>query len=391
MTRVAMVIGSVSQQAGGVFFSTRPLAMELAKDSELDVSVLGRRDSSSDSGLEAWGNVEVRGLGLIGPASFGFTPSMSRALGRLDVDVCHVQGLWMYPGLACRRWHSRTGRPYLVSPHGMLEPWALEHHSLRKRIALHLYELANLKSAACVHTLSRVETLSVRNLGIRAPICEIPNGVAAPRWGASSPPWSGRIPDASRVLLYLGRLHPKKNLENLLRAWSELERAAIARADPWWLVIAGWEQAGHGTDLKNLASALGLQRLHFLGPLFDREKSAAFGNAEAFVLPSFSEGLPVVVLEAWSHGLPTLLTPECNLPEGQRSGAAISIGSSMKQILAGLCRLVQMSETARTEMGQKGQRLVRERFAWPTIAATMKSVYRWLSGEGRRPECVDLA
>jgi poly(glycerol-phosphate) alpha-glucosyltransferase len=123
----------------------------------------------------------------------------------------------------------------------------------------------------------------------------------------------------------------------------------------------------------------------FLGPQFGEDKAACYRNCDAFILPSFSEGLPMVVLEAWAYGKPVLMTPECNLPEGFATGAAIRIETSVDGIAQGLNELFRTPHSALRTLGDNGLRLVREQFAWPKVAAEMKSVYEWVLGGGPRP------
>jgi poly(glycerol-phosphate) alpha-glucosyltransferase len=204
-------------------------------------------------------------------------------------------------------------------------------------------------------------------------------------------------------LLFLGRIHPKKGLVALLKAWAEIQnpKSGIKNSKDWELVIAGWDQGGHEAQLKNLCGELGLQvssrawqedlklnscklktsppelesaDVHFFGPAFGEEKDALLRSADAFVLPSFSEGLPMSVLEAWSYGLPMVMTPECNLPEGFASGAALEIRSSAGGF-EGMRTLIEMTDQERAAMGMRGRRLVEERFTWPKVAAQMKAVY----------------
>jgi poly(glycerol-phosphate) alpha-glucosyltransferase len=94
------------------------------------------------------------------------------------------------------------------------------------------------------------------------------------------------------------------------------------------------------------------------------------------------------VLEAWSHGLPVLMTGACNLPEGFAAGAALPIGASGAGIAAGLRQLFAMADAERRGMGARGQTLVRERFTWASVGEQMKSVYEWLLGGGPPPSCV---
>jgi len=188
-------------------------------------------------------------------------------------------------------------------------------------------------------------------------------------------------------------LHPKKNLGAMLEAWAQSRKAKVGsrKSEEWRLVIAGWDQAGYEADLKALASDLGLlTSVSFVGPKFGEDKAEVYRNADAFILPSLSEGLPMVVLEAWAYGKPVLMTPECNLPEGFAAGAALEIGTTPETIAAGLRQLMEMSESEREAMGSRGRALVEAKFSWPRIGEQMRAVYEWVLGGGKPPECVRL-
>jgi hypothetical protein len=123
----------------------------------------------------------------------------------------------------------------------------------------------------------------------------------------------------------------------------------------------------------------------FYGPAFGKDKDALLRSADAFILPSFSEGLPMSVLEAWSYGLPVVMTLECNLPEGFASDAALEIRSGEGSFKGsdfsfqhGLRALLEMSRAERGSMGMRGRRLVEDRFTWPKVAEQMKEVYESL-------------
>jgi poly(glycerol-phosphate) alpha-glucosyltransferase len=199
------------------------------------------------------------------------------------------------------------------------------------------------------------------------------------------------------VLLYLGRLHPKKGLASLLTAWSR----ARASGKDWVLAIAGWNQNGHEAELKERATSLGLvwmdhtggnaeeASVRFLGPQFGGDKEACYRSCDAFILPSFSEGLPMAVLEAWIYAKPVLMTSECNLPEGFAAGAALRMEPEAGSIAEGLRGLFALSREGLEEMGRRGRALAGSRFAWRKLAIEMASVYEWMLGGGSRPSCVE--
>jgi poly(glycerol-phosphate) alpha-glucosyltransferase len=116
----------------------------------------------------------------------------------------------------------------------------------------------------------------------------------------------------------------------------------------------------------------------FYGPAFGKEKEAILRSADAFILPSFSEGLPMSVLEAWAYGLPVVMTPECNLPEGFACDAALQIRSGEGSFQDVIRILIEMTDQERPAMGMRGRRLVEERFTWPKVAQSLKEIYESL-------------
>jgi poly(glycerol-phosphate) alpha-glucosyltransferase len=261
----------------------------------------------------------------------------------------------------------------------------------KKRVAGMLFEHAHLRHARCLHALNDSEYRAIRGYGLVNPVAIVPNGVDLPDSAGTKcePDWSSSLPSDSRSLLFLGRIHPKKGLGNLLRAWAQAREECAAAASPWHLIIAGWEQGGHRQELEQLSATLGTRTsVHFVGPQFDEQKTASLARADAFILPSFSEGLPMAVLDAWSHRLPVLMTPQCNLPEGFAAQAAIGMAPEPVSICAALEELFAMTALERRAMGDRGRRLVEERFTWPALAASMCSVYSWILGRGPMPACV---
>lgn len=375
---VAFVLSSISRHGGGIVASAMRLAQTLAPETQLEV--FGLEDEGAREDAEQWQPIAPKIFPVLGPRAFGYAPRLSRALRETAAEVLHTHGLWTHPSRAT----ARAGKPYLVTPHGMLDSWALQNSAWKKRVAAALFEKAHLRGAACIHALCEAEASSIRAYGLRNPICVIPNGVDLPaRTENHDVPWAGKFGSGGKYALYLGRLHPKKNLTNLLRAWQKSAPAA------WQLIVAGWDQGNYESSLKNLVRELGLEtRVHFAGALFGEAKAAAYQKAAAFILPSLSEGLPMVVLEAWAHRAPVLMTPECNLPEGFAAGAAIRISTDSAGIARGLEELLAASEKERAEMGARGRELVQTQFSWPKIAGEMLAVYRWILRRGPKPESV---
>ena len=392
--KVGFLVSSISREAGGLFQSVRGLAKAVASKG-VNTTAFGITDSSSAADIVEWQPLPVR---TFRPdlRAWGYSSQLVPALVAADLDILSTHGLWKYCSFASRRWHHRTRRPYIVHPHGMLEPWALQNAKLKKRVAAVLYEDRHLRGAACLRALCEAEAQSIRAYGLRNPICVIPNGVDVPDTTQGG---ELRIQDAQvmaategkKVLLYLGRLHPKKNVANLIRAWKRTTDTDSSAGKDWVLAIAGWDQNGYEGELKKLASQCGLAgSVRFLGPLFGAQKEAAYQACDAFVLPSLSEGLPMTVLEAWAHAKPVLMTPECNLPEGFATGAAVQIGTDPEDISGGLKRITEISDQERRITGDHGRALAATKFSWPRIGEQMRAVYDWLVGGRTMPETIRL-
>lgn len=388
--KVGVLTSSISRKAGGLYWSVRSLAKG-TKQAGREVQVFSKIDRFSAEDAAQWQDLDLQLFACRGPKAFGYLPGLSHALDEAGPDLIHTHGLWMYPSVAAWRWSKRWDRPLVVSPRGMLDPWAVRNSAVKKRLAGMFFENAHLRRAACLHALCESEYQSIRNYGLSNPVAIIPNGVNLPDLSHDQPEpaWANNLPTDSRVLLFLGRIHPKKGLINLLHGWAKVRQQISSTVSPWHLVIGGWDQGGHQEELKNLVNKLRLgNSVHFVGPLFDEQKRASLSYADGFILPSFSEGLPMAVLEAWSYCLPVLMTPQCNLSEGFEAQAALEMQPEAESIATVLTRFFNLTEEERTMIGKNGQTLAQEHFTWPIIADQMCAVYTWLLGQGPKPNCV---
>lgn len=422
--KLAVATLSVSREAGGLFESVRFSSHALREDG-VDVHVVALRDDFTREDFPNWKPICPEVVEFFGPRQLLFAPGFRRKLSAIEPDVMHTHGLWQPSSYAVLHHHRKSGVPHVVSPRGMLDSWALANSGWKKRLAGAFFENAHLREAACLHALCESEAVAMRSHGLRNPIAMIPNGVVLPGAASCSVPL-GDV--GSKTLLFLGRLHPKKGLPEALRAWSQVMKGG---ATGWRFVIAGWDQGGHEAELKRLCAGLGVRfaeisadelvnnrqlnvenAVAFVGPVFGGVKGRLLEMADAFILPSLSEGLPMSVLEAWAYGLPVLMTEECHLPEGFAAGAAVRIclggagdkgretsdegGTGVGFVSAhdgcgvtrGMRELMAMSDEGRAMMGRRGRALVEERFTWPKVAGQMRAVYEWVLGMGAKPECV---
>jgi poly(glycerol-phosphate) alpha-glucosyltransferase len=268
----------------------------------------------------------------------------------------------------------------------MLDSWALQNSAWKKKIMSLLQENRLLRRVDCFHALNQSELGSIRSLGHQQPICVLPNGTDLPSLSVAA---SRKEDKSNKRLIFIGRIHPKKGIPNLLEAWAKLQKANASALKEWVLEIYGWDDGNHLEGYRKLADQLGIcESVNWPGSVYGADKVEVLREAAAFILPSFSEGLPMSVVEAWGYGLPVIMTPECNLPEGFSAGAAIRVSTAVEDISTGLLELVGMDPDAYSEMSKAARRLAEASFSWDEQVRRLAEVYRWILGNGEKPSVV---
>lgn len=294
-------------------------------------------------------------------------------------DVVHDAGLWL-PVNHVTAAAARNGRvPLVVSPRGMLEPWALGHRSTKKSVAWHLYQRRDLARASMLHATSRQEAGGFRRAGLHNPIAIVANGVDLPD------PAGDRAVSSPRRALFLSRIHRKKGLLDLVAAWASM------RPQNWKMIVAGPDEEGHLAEVRQAVRQAGLESVfEFVGPVDDDAKWALYGGSDLFVLPTYSENFGLVIAEALASGLPVITTRETPWPEieSQRLGWWIPTGADA--LTTALREALAVSPAVLGEMGARGRRVVAENYSWSTAAQRMLASYHWMFGRAERPPWIEV-
>ena len=391
--KVLILGSSNSRNAGGVFNSVRMLGQSLSLHRGTDVHFLMHDDEYSPEDRKYYEPMPMHTYHIVGPRNLGYSRDMYSQLIKIKPDIVHTQGIWMYFSCINKKYHSKTSTPYVISPHGMLDPWQLKQSfskDLKKKIVLNLYETQHLNQASCIQALCLAEYEAIRAFGLKNPVAIIPNGTELPLITQSDTdcPITCRWQQTEKrkTLLFLSRIHHKKGLDNLLKAW------ALSRPDRhnWQLVIAGeTKDTEYMNSLLEQAKKLDIAKtVQFIGGQFGKDKERCFIDADAFILPSFSEGLPMAVLEAWAYKLPVLMTSFCNIPEGFDKKAAIRIDPDPESIATGINQLASLNERERVLIGENGFYLVSEKFTWEKVAEASIKMYKWISEGTEKPDFI---
>ena len=375
--RVALLTAKMSPAAGGLSVSVPGLADGLDAFDDIEPHVLGTLDPNDPDAAQKWGQ-RVQAFSVSGHPALQRAIGMAPALDRLNPDIVDVQGIWTWSSKVSLDRHRRHKTPYIVTPRGMLDPWARANSAWKKRLFAIFVETEHLRSARCLRATADMEAGHFRSMGITCPITIVPNAIAlaplAPR----------PAPDGRRRVLFLSRIHPKKGIIFLLRAWAKLED----RFRDWDLIIAGIDENGHLADMKTRASELGLSRVSFPGAVHGAQKEALFRASDLFVLPTHAENFGLVIAEALAQEVAVITTH--NAPweglEERRCGWWIPLVE--ERLADTMAQAMSRPQAELQMMGERGRAWIAAEFAPEEVAARMRDVYLWATGRAGKPDHV---
>lgn len=296
--------------------------------------------------------------------------------------IFHGHGMWETPIHQMSEIARNAGCPYLLSPHGMLTPWALEHKNWKKIIAMALYQRRDLNHAICLHATSEMEASNIRKLGLRNPIAVIPNGIEISEFKYDTVGHNVQ----KKKILFLSRIHKVKGIENLIAAWKNIPNSI--RFD-WTLEIIGNGESEYINKLKNIVIENNLdQRVKILDPVFDDRKKEIYQSADIFVLPTFSENFGMVVVEAMSYGIPVITTKGAPWKELETHNAGWWIDIGVEPLTDALIIAISTPKVKLIEMGLNGRKLVEDKYSIKTVAKQMSELYYWILKQGPKPDFI---
>lgn len=380
--KVALVTGALSRRGAGVSATIEDLSRHLnAQSVAVRVFGLDCPDWRAGDALR-WNGANACVHSVIGPNILGYAPNMSRALFAWQPDLVHTHGLWLLTSRSVRRWSQVTGNPYLISIHGMLSPSALRYARIKKSVAMSLYQARVLDEAMCLHATSEEEYRDIRRFGLTNPVAIVPHGIELP-----SPIKNNTPRNAPMTVLSLGRLHPIKGLDSLIRAWSRIE----PEFPDWRLMIAGPDDCGHADELRSVVSKLRVRNVEISGPVFGSEKLELMRYSELFVLSSLNENFALTVAESLSAGTPVISTNGAPWSGLNVHCCGWWIEQGPEPMAAALRHAMSLSIDDRRALGDRGRAWMERDFSWDVVALKMTQVYRWLANGAERPACVRLA
>ncbi len=368
--RVIHTVGSLSSRSGGPSITVPRLCEHLTKNIACNVISIVTSQGSDQSP-----NAKVAGVIVEEVTGGQYAKRLELLIAREQdrgATILHDHGQWLGINRASASVARRLGLPRVVSPRGMLSPWARNHRKYKKMAAWWLYARRDLAAASVIHATSDLEADELRALGVKQPIAVIPNGVDVTT--APEPDQFSTKP----YVLFLSRIHPKKGVYELLRVWKSLPTT------DWELVLAGYDEGSMLTG-KTLPP-----NVRYVGHVEGEQKDRLFQRASLFVLPSFSENFGVVVAESLMAGVPVITTHGTPWESLIAEKCGWWIPMTEESLRGSLVEAMSMPTTELKQWGQRGRSFANRAFGWSEIAEKMDSVYRWILDGGSPPECVNL-
>lgn len=298
-------------------------------------------------------------------------------------DLVHASEVWHHASYAAFKAARKRGVPFVMSIRGELSEWSLQHKAWKKRIYMTGVLRRMLCNADALHAITVAEEQQLRRLGIETPIIIAPNGIDSAQFD--------NLPDTSefllkfpilkgkRILLFLGRLNPKKGLEVLAHSFSRINRKFENSA----LLVVGPNEYGTQQRMEAILDSEGaLDSTVFTGLLTGNEKLAAMACADIFVLPSYSDVLGIAALEAMAARLPVVITEGCEFPEVAEHGAGLVVKPNEESVSNALGELLTDAKLRR-RMGERGRKLIEEQYTWHATATAISELYKSLVTDSR--------
>jgi glycosyltransferase involved in cell wall biosynthesis len=286
-----------------------------------------------------------------------------------NYDLIHVHAIFSYPSTIAMLIARAYRKPYVIRSIGQLSKWSLSQSKLRKKIMLSMIEKSNLSKAVAVHVTSMSEQNDVLRLKLGTPVLLLGLGV-------------DYIENCDELLktesrscikfLFLSRLHPKKQLEILMRALADLKDCY--KHENWSLYIAGDGEQDYVLKLKSLAAELGIaNRIVWMGHITGRVKEDLLKSVDWYVLPSASENFAISAVEAMAAGVPVIITNSVGVSDMvQKHGAGIIAEANTKELSQALHQAMNGPPLA---MKQASRRLVKDHYLWSSVAKELTAFY----------------
>lgn len=385
--KLLQTIGGFTALGGGTSTCTYQLLSAIHKvDSQAVVDILTPEANNTADPLMGKGEEWIKTVPYDYRTPLALSRNMTDWLQASDYKLYHTNGLWMHINHITCSEARKKGRPYVITPHGMLYPETLARSAWKKWPLRKLWFDKDIRMASCIHATCKAEMRHLRNLGYRGPVAQIGNPVEVPAYTAEM--IAARVSiDMQKGLKigFLGRIHPRKNVDHIIQAVAlrkdlNIEAFVIGKGD------ADYEQY-----LRQEAQRLGVDdRIKWLGFLNGKEKFAQLAQLDALFVPSDMENFGMIIPEALIVGTPVMASLGTPWEALNRENFGWWTDNPPETLANVIDKIAALSPEEHKAMGQRGRDYILRTFASEKVASQMLELYRWLLGEGSKPEFVYL-
>lgn len=299
-----------------------------------------------------------------------------KACGKFD--IYQAQGIWQYNTYAVVDVARKLGKPYIITPRGMLYPQDIaKSKPWFKNMSLRLRLLDDLNRAACIHVTCEDEMRHCRNLGVTSPIAIVPNPVEIKSYPSTKN-------DGTFRLGYLGRISRRKNVEGLIYAWSEL----MDKTKNAELLIIGGGDDEYMAFLKKEVERLHLANVRFTGFISGQEKEDALNSLSVLAMPSEFENFGNVIVEGLVRGIPCVATTGAPWKDLADYRCGWWVDYNQSAITEAVEAALNTPIAELQKMGERGKNLMKSKYSIEAVAEQMKDVYEWILNGRNKPDFV---
>jgi glycosyltransferase involved in cell wall biosynthesis len=281
------------------------------------------------------------------------------------IDILHIHGVWLYPQYMAAKFAEKNKIPFILTPHGMYEPWIWKNGSLKKKMYFNFLSKRVFSKANVIHAITIDENINLKALFNKASIVDIPNLI-----DYGSHILIDDNLDTEKYILYMGRLDPKKGVDLLIKAFARINPLGVK------LKIAG-PFNHYKTFLEGLINNFHVgDKVEFLGLVKGKNKAKLFKNAFVFVAPSHSEVVGMVNLEAAIYKTPVITTHQTGLDKRWNDNGGVLINPKEEELIEALKRALEWSTETRNENGEKLYNFVLENYSWEARFKDWEATYK---------------
>ena len=359
--KILHYIPSISESSGGVGAYMQLITRDLGKLCDLHVVT---HKSENERTLEnctihyvpykwkPWSNCKKEFLSL---------------LETINPDVFHTNCCWMPVSALTAMWAKDAGYKVVYTPHGMLEPYAIKRHYWTKKLpAILLFQKKGVQTANLIHATAETEKDNLLKLGWNKNVHVVANSVQIDDIEIKTS-WSRK-----NKILFLSRVHPKKGIEFLIDAISQMKDNFAN----YKVIIAGPGDHDYVEELKSRCCKNGVENLFdFIGPVYASAKWPLYREADVFVLPTYSENFGIVVPEALASGTPVITTVGTPWMELNFKGCGWCTEIGTEATKKALTTFLETNEEELEKMGRNGRELVEQKYTSITVANEFIGMY----------------